>query len=383
MATLNNTIIIATHSLVYGAPQALREYLINHSIKNLLYIAHPLMNNGKSEAEYIQNGKSIDTKTPTISLRTPLFQYFHHMYLTFVWSMSLKNNADVFVGVDPLNAFVGVFLKKFGKTNKLIYYTIDYVPQRFGNHIMNWIYHWLDTFCVKHADETWNVSPRIADARKKQKGLDGVNFSKQKVVPIGIWYDQVKRYPFSKIKKHQLFFIGHLMESAGVQMVLEAIPEIIIQIPDFHFLIVGGGEYEEYLRSLAKKLDINNSVTFTGWVKDRKKLDTIMSDSAAAVALYDPKTTKTTWFSDPTKLKDYLSASLPIILTDVPHNAYDIEKHGCGIVINYTKDEVVYAVLNLLKDETKLEKFRKNALQYVQKYDWNAIFDTHLIPHLS
>jgi len=325
----------------------------------------------------------MDRKNASFSMSQPILQYIHHMYLTFIWSMSLKNNADVFVGVDPLNAFVGVFLKKFGKTKKLIYYTIDYVPQRFDNHILNWVYHFLDTFCVKHADETWNVSPRIADARRKMKGIDGADFKKQKVVPIGIWYDRVKRLPFNKIKKHQLFFIGHLMESAGVQLVFEAIPEIINRIPDFHFLVVGGGEYEKHLRQLAKKLKIHNSVTFTGWMKDRKKLDTIMSDSAAAVALYDPKTTKTTWFSDPTKLKDYLSAGLPIILTDVPHNAQDIEKHGCGIVINYTKDEVVRVVVSLMNDEKKLAKYRTSALQYVQKYDWNTIFDTHLIPLLS
>ena len=383
MATLNNTIIISTHYLVYGAPQALREYLINKSVKNLTFIAHPLMNNGTSEIEQIHKGKTVEKKKASFSMSQAILQYIHHMYLTFAWSMSQKNSADVFVGVDPLNAFAGVLVKKFGKAKKLIYYTIDYVPHRFENHILNWAYHWLDTFCVKHADQTWNVSPRIADARRTMKGIDGAEFKKQIVVPIGIWYDRVKHLPFNKIKKHQLFFIGHLMESAGVQLVLEAIPDILKHIPDFHFLVVGGGEYEEFLRSLAKKLKINKSVTFTGWVKDRKKLDTIMSDSAAAIALYDPKTTKTTWFSDPTKLKDYLSAGLPIILTNVPHNAQDIENQGCGIVINYTKDEVVDAVVNILKDEKKLEKYKTHALNYAKKYDWSIIFNTHLTPFLS
>ena len=43
MDIFNKKIIIGTHYLVYGAPQALREYLIKHRIKKLFFIAYPLL----------------------------------------------------------------------------------------------------------------------------------------------------------------------------------------------------------------------------------------------------------------------------------------------------------------------------------------------------
>lgn len=347
MGTLNKNVIIATHSLVYGAPQALRDYLKIKKI-DTLFIDHPLFGN-------------------PISWGWGLLDAF--------WQVGrYKKTIDLYIGVDSLNAIVGIILKKIGKVKKIVYYTIDYVPQRFTNPILNSIYHFLDKLCLIYADETWNVSPRISEAREKYKGLKQSIYNKQKVVPIGIWYDKVKRLPFSKIKKHQLFFLGHLLESAGVQVVLKAMPRIIKTIPDFHFLIVGGGNYEQTLKEMARRLKLEKHVTFTGWIKDRNRLDRIMADSAIAVALYDKKTSKTTYYSDPTKLKDYLSAGLPIVLTDLPHNAYEIVHHKCGIIVDYDVGEIAQAVLSLMKDERKLKQFRMNALTYIKNYDWSLIF---------
>ncbi len=378
MKTVNKSIIIATHYLVYGTPQALRDYLIAHKVKRLLYISHPLFIDAtRSFAELLQNGRIIDTMQSKTRFRVTFLNYIFEMYLTLKWFFKKRAIYEAYFGVDPLNTLPGLLLRSIGQVKKVIYYTIDFAPNRFDNKVLNTIYHKIDAFCLKHADETWNVSPRIAEGREKLKGLKHTVYNRQKIVPIGIWYDKVKRLPFNKVKKHQLFYLGHLMESAGVQLVLDAVPEIVKKIPDFHFLIVGGGEYEEALRKKAKVMHLEKSVTFTGWVKNRKKLDTIMADSALAIAPYDKRLSKTTGYSDPTKLKDYLSAGLPIILTDLPHNAQDIAKNHCGVVIEYDIKAVIKAVTELLSDEKKLQLYRENALKYAQKFDWNRIYEKY------
>lgn len=384
MDTSNKKIVISTHYLVYGAPQAMRDYLIKTKFPYVLYIAHPLFVDGmKSYFEKITKGKILSKYTSSVRSNNSLVNYFIETILTLMWVLRSKEKYELFVGVDSLNASVGIFLKKLGRVNKVVFYTIDYVPVRFKNKFLNNIYHLIDKFCVTHADETWNVSPRIEEGREQLKGLTRKVYKKQKVVPIGIWYDNIKRLPFNKIKKNQLFFIGHLMESAGVQLVFKAIPELIKTIPNFHFLVVGGGEYEETLRQMIKDLKLEKYVTMTGWIKDRKKLDTIMQDSAIAIAMYDKRTSRNTYYADPTKLKDYLSAGLPIILTDLPHNAYDIAYHKCGIVVKYDQNEITRAILTFMKDSKKLQQYRTNALKYAQLYDWNTIFENHLLPLLK
>ena len=224
----NKKIVIATHYLVYGAPQALREYLINKNIKELLFIGHPLKTDeSKSYQEINQNGVPTYNAASTLRTRISIFNYAIEFLLTLYWVLSKKTQYDLYIGVDPLNACAGVLLKKMRRIKKLVYYTIDYVPERFSNKYLNDFYHWLDKLCLSNADETWNVSPRIAEGREKVRGLKKSVYKKQKVVPIGIWFDRIKRLPFEKIKKHQLLFIGHLLEKQGVQIVLEAIPTII------------------------------------------------------------------------------------------------------------------------------------------------------------
>lgn len=376
----NKRIIITVHYLVYGAPQALREYLINQKVGELLFIAHPLYADGPelSYQELIKDGQIISKKTSPLRTKISVLNYFLEALLTPWWVLRQKGKFDVFFGADCLNALAGIWLRWLGKTKKVVFYTIDFSPERFPQPFLNKIYHQIEKFCVKHADEVWDVSPRVAEGRKKFLGLEYA--AKCRVVSIGIWFDKVKRRPFSEIKKHQLLFLGHLLEKQGAQLVLAAMPEIIKEIPDFHFLIIGGGPYGEELKKIASNLHLEEHVTFTGWVKEREKLDVLVPESACAIAPYDPSQAGHTYYADPTKIKDYLSASLPVILTEVAHNARELEKEGCGIVIGYNQEEIAKAVVTILKDEAKLQQYRENAVRYIEQFDWSNIFATNLGP---
>ncbi|MCZ2845498.1 MAG: glycosyltransferase [Candidatus Bathyarchaeota archaeon] len=372
-------IVIATHYHIYGAPQALKDYLIDNRVKQLIFIAHPLRTDGsKSYVEHIVDGDIKGKRVSLIRTNISFFNYFLEMILSFKWVYSKRGKLNLWIGVDPLNAFLGVILKKTNRVEKVIFYTIDYVPFRFNNKILNNLYHWMDRFCLKNADETWNVSPRIAEGRETIRGLRQSVYNRQKVVPIGVWFDRVKKLPFDKIKKHQLFFLGSLLEKQGVQLVLDAIPEIIKRIPDFHFLIVGGGNYEGVLREKVERLNLEKYVTFTGWIKDRDKLDQIMSESALAIAMYDREKDNVTYFADPTKLKDYSSAGLPVLLTDVPHNAKELQERRCGFIIEYDKEKIANAVISFMKDQKILKEYRENAVNYAKQFDWKIIFDSNL-----
>lgn len=377
----NKRFAIATHYLVYGASQALREYLMKGAVGELTYISHPLKaDSSRSFSERIRDGKVVRKKTSPIRFRFCVPNYFAEFFLSFFWMMRTPGKHDIMVGVDPLNCALAVLLKKLGKVRYAIYYTIDYVPVRFESKLLNRAYHWVDSFCVRHVDEVWNVSSRIALGREE---FDGILQDRhlQKVVPIGIWFDKVRRLPFEKIKKHQLFFMGNLLEKQGVQLVIDAIPAIKEKVPDFHFFVVGGGEYEEALHQKVASMGLGEDVTFTGWIKERERIDQIMADSAIALALYDGEKDNFTWYADPTKLKDYLSAGLPIILTDVPHNAQEIAQRECGLIVGYDARELADAVVALLQDEGKLRQWRQNAVDYVRQYEWTKVFEEALRTH--
>lgn len=375
------SVIIVTHQMLYGAPHALRDYFLQKNVGRLVYIGHPLVEQRTSSFQYYKNSSLISSRHIKRVFHLGPLDYCIDFFLSFVWLFFfLSTKQDLFIGVDPLNCFVGIVLKKLGKVKKVIYYTIDFVPIRFHNRLLNTIFHFIEKFCVTHADETWNVSPRIAQGREEFLHISSKQYP-QKIVPIGIWFDKIKRRTLVNIKNNQLLFVGHLLEKQGVQLVLTAIPNIVKKNPQFHFLIIGGGEYEKELKHIVTTLHIESHVTFKGWVKDRKKLDACMSESACAIALYKPEKERLynfTYYADPTKLKDYLGAGLPIILTDIPYNAKDIQKNGCGILVDYTSNEVEVAVVRLLSDKQMLVNYKRNALQYASQFDWQKIFDKAL-----
>lgn len=378
MVISNKKIVITTHQMVYGAAHALKDYLNKKQTKQLLFIAHPINPvTNYSEQRVFKQGKEKKTELVRRNHALRILNYLLDSYYTFYWILSNRIKFDLFIGVDNLNCAAGLLLKKLGRVERVVYYSIDFSPIRFRNRLLNYIYHLLEKLCVQHADEVWNVSPRIAEGREEFLGLLADRHP-QKVVPIGVWNKKVQKTPFSKINKQQVLFVGHLLEKQGVQKVLDAIPLIVKDIKDFRFVIVGGGEYKMALKKKVKNLKIEKYVEFYGWIKSRSKLDSVMSLSACAVASYKPEDDRLynfTYYADPTKIKDYLSAGLPVILTDVSYNARLLEKMRCGIIVDYNHRQIAKAVAALLLNKRRLKQYRQNALKLVQQFEWEVIFN--------
>jgi len=385
---MNNTffskrIAISTHYLIYSAPTALRDYLKEKKIQRVFYFSHPLLvkdtpNEEKSYCELIQAGQTTYLKKARFKFYNLVISSIYEFIMTMVWFMQEGKKYDLFVGVDCLNAFQGIVLKLFGKVKKTVYYTIDYFPIRFANPVLNWIYFTLDKICVQFADETWNVSTMMAKARRAN-GLKGKKFERQFTVPIGIWFDKAPRKNYDQIKKNTLVFVGHLKDYMGVDLAIKSLLIIIKTIPDTKLIIIGGGEKEEELKQLARQLGLVKHIDFYGWIRNREKLEKILSECAIGIApfntqILDDKVKN----ADPAKIKDYMLLGMPIIVTNAISNAKEISEKRCGFVIEYNVNAFAKVAMRLLGDEALLKEYRNNVLTYVNQFDYNELFQHNL-----
>lgn len=371
----NDKIAISAHYMLYGAAHALRDYLINEKINKLLFFGLPFYAQRNVVYEKYEKGKKTKESNKK-RIKLGVFDYVIDFF-TVMRTFIAEENFNKLIAADPLICVSGIFLKKIGKFDQVVLYSIDFVPRRFQNRLLNFAYHKIEKFCVENADEVWNVSPRISLGRKKFLGISS-NKYKQKVVPIGIWNKKTKLSIFKGININQIVFVGHLLEKQGVQVVIEALPLIIKKIPDIKFVVIGGGEYKKNLENLTDLLNLNNYVEFMGWEKDRERVNEALSRSSVAMATYKPEREKLnnfTYYADPTKIKDYLGEGLPIILTDVSFNARELEKRRCAIVVRYEKEDVARAIIKLMKNEKLIKEYRKNSFRYAKEFDWKKIFD--------
>lgn len=368
-------VVIASHIYATGPALELEEYL-KDKVNTLGFIGHPFDYTKKHRSFYrnYKNGRKINQgQSPDLPILSPLY-YLRDIIFTIYWTLRRQGKIDIFIGSDNFLAFLGLLLKRIGKVDKVILYTIDYVPNRFSSSVMNYLYHFFDKQCLENCEIIWNVSPRIERARKKKWGKESKRFVKQIVVPLGMWYDRIPKVPFSKKNRYRVIFMGHLLEKQGLQIVIEAMPAILKKLPKAELIVIGAGPYEEKLKQLVANKKLEKHVKFLGYIKDHKNVEKELAKSMLAVATYKPSKDSFTYFADPGKIKNYLGAGLPIVLTDVPQIGKVIEKKKSGYLTKYNKFSVANKILLILANENKLREFSKNTRSMAREFDWNIVF---------
>lgn len=120
-----------------------------------------------------------------------------------------------------------------------------------------------------------NVSAIIAPSEKTKHMLMGYDIRKEIVViPTGLDFDKFKKVNKERVNEikdkynlHGKFVItniGRIAEEKSLDLVLKGFKALCDKRDDVHLMIVGGGPQLDDLKSLAKKLELGDSVTFVG-----------------------------------------------------------------------------------------------------------------------
>lgn len=376
--------VIIIHESTTGPGHDLRDYLLARGVSTVLFIAHPLLYitaNFKNASRYelYKNGKLVEKNSGPYVNFPEYILYVKDMLFSLYWIVKHVGVHDVFVGVGNLDAFVGILLQFFGIAKTTIFYVIDYVPQRFANNAVNYVYHWIEKMAAVHSDWTWNLSPRMIEAREKKWKR---KFPHQLVVPHGVHYDRIHRVPYAKVNMHEIIFMGSILKKQGVQLVIEALSIIKKEIPDISLTIIGDGPYRPELEKLTTKLNLNSRVSFAGYVEDHRDVENRIAKAGLAVALYNKADDDFTYYADPGKIRNYLGAGVPVLLTDVPYVAHEVEKRKCGKIVSYDVHDIARTVVALLKNEKTLKEYRENARTFAKSFQWEQVF-SHALSRLD
>jgi glycosyltransferase involved in cell wall biosynthesis len=195
------------------------------------------------------------------------------------------------------------------------------------------------------------------------------------VVPIGVNYQRIHRLEDGLINRQHLVYLGFLDKKRGLELIIDALPDIIKKSPDVRIIIIGGGRFEEYYRKQINDLGLTDYVDFKGYIKDHEEVETLLSKCAVGLAIYEPYDGNFTWYTDPSKPKQYMACGLPVIITGKPEIAGEIQKRKMGIAIDYEKNRFIDAVTLLLHEDKLYFEYRKNAINFASQIEWSAIFD--------
>lgn len=312
---------------------------------------------GSQVEEYVNGVQTTITPLSVIRKPGPL-RYLHEVYSVVKFFVKRNILIDVFVGIDPLNALTAILLKKKGIVCTAIFYTPDYSPKRFSLGALNWLYHKIDAYCVKNADEVWSVSSRIVAIRRDMGLEESKNIFLPNVPPTV--FDNLQS---SERKRTQLYTSGIIDKQLDFDGIFHAIKHLKGDIPEIGITIVGNGPEEERLRIMAKTLGISERVTFTGRVSLEVALR-LLSECGIGIALYTG-----VWgfnmYGDSTKCREYFHFGLPVISTDTHSTVDEIREIGAGVVVGQSTEEYMAAIKTILDN---YEEYQKQSFALGERY---------------
>ena len=109
---------------------------------------------------------------------------------------------------------------------------------------------------------------------------------------------------------------------------------------------------------------------FRGFVADHREVERLLATGSVAVAPYVPSEATFTRWADPGKLKAYLAAGLPILLTDVPPNAGELARDAGAEIVSFDAESIADSIEQLLDSPAEWLARRDQALHYVRRFDW-------------
>ena len=159
-------------------------------------------------------------------------------------------------------------------------------------------------------------------------------------------------------------FIGSFYAYEGLDLLLDALPELIRRRPDVRVLLVGGGPQEENLRQQAEQLGVKDHVTFTGRVPHNevnRYYDLIN------VLAYPRHPMRLTELVTPLKPLEAMAQGQLFVASDVGGHKELIEHNRTGMLFKSGDcAALAEALLALLKDRERWPELKANGRYFVE-----------------
>jgi glycosyltransferase involved in cell wall biosynthesis len=352
-------VAIVSNGFADGPAQALRDYLVARNV-DVVTVFHPLTPEQGTQHRIATygGGKRLDEHAVTLPLQPPA------SYALDPFVPLLPPKVDAWFGFNPLACARGLASRALGRAGRVFLWSVDFVPDRFGRDtVATRIYDRLDRLCCRHADARVELSTRAREARDRRHRLSAA--APAHVVPMGAWLERVPTTTPDSFRRRRVVFLGHLVPRQGVDGLLDALARLDGVSAD----VIGTGPLESELRERARDRD----VTFHGYLADHRDVERLLGASAVAVAPYRHTAETFTRYADPGKLKAYVAAGLPIVLTDVPPNARELAAEAGAEVVADDAAAIADGISRALASPEQWRARREAALAYARRFDWNVL----------
>ncbi len=225
------------------------------------------------------------------------------------------------------------------------------------------LYQTLDKLIFRFFDKVVLVS------EKQFRELGSLGLDKEKVEVINNAVD-IERFSFKGPSRSLLTdldidpgdkkigFAGRLSKEKGVDSALKIFKEVLREVPDALFVVVGDGPDHQILKQQAEQMGISSRVIFTGYRKDMKAIYSIL-DVYLSCSQHEGL---------PNSVLEAMASGVPCVLSDIPGHSDIVLDGENGFLIDPSKVENSTArLLSLLDDSSLAGGIKDEARRVLQK----------------
>ena len=173
----------------------------------------------------------------------------------------------------------------------------------------------------------------------------------------------------NKKNERQIVFSGAMYYHRGLDILLDAATQIVKELPDTKFILLGEGPELAKLQSEIAKKNLSKNIEFKGWLP-RDDIPRYLSESCVGIGPL--RSTDVTKNALPIKVLEYMAATLPIVAArDTLQN--DVLADGQNGYFISDASDLAKKIILLLKNDKLREEMGSMSREMVAKFDWKNV----------
>jgi glycosyltransferase involved in cell wall biosynthesis len=229
--------------------------------------------------------------------------------------------------------------------------------------IERWLVRQPDAILASSSSAVRLLESQGADPRRIVWFPDGVDLDEFRPLPV----DPALAASFNLLGKRTVVFLGLLTPYQGVDLLLDAAPEVFDAVPSAHFLVMGYPDEDRY-RGMVERRGLQSFVTVPGRIP--------YSDAARYLSLgmvaVSPKLSATEANG---KLLNYMACGLATVASDTPVNRELLGDAGVYVPVN-DAPALAQALSGLLTDDDRRARLGQALRQRAEaEFSWPALAD--------
>jgi len=298
-------------------------------------------------------------------------------YWLYFWNLiKLAKNADLIYAQGPLGAGLPAMLASKILGKKFIIKIVgDYAWEQGVNQFG--VKDLIEEFQTKKYDSKTERIRRIQKfvVKKADRVITPSEFLKKIVKGWGAKEDKIfvvynagpeigkinHILPKTGLKGDILISAARLEPWKGMVALVEIMPDLLKENPNFRLIIAGDGPLTESLKIAVKNPNLGGKVTLAGRIPHEELMSYFKASKIFVL--------NTAYEGLPHIVLEAMACGLPIVTTNVCGNPEVVENNHNGLLVEYNnKEELKDAILKIWKNKNLKEQFIKNGKKILEKF---------------